>query len=86
MVQTAQPKLVSTTSKSEPTVEYPIYIAKYDYDSRTDDDLSFKKGDHMYVISTYEGEWWFVRSKDGGREGYSPSNWMALPDSLDAQE
>lgn len=27
---------------AEPT--YPIYVGKYDYDSRTDDDLSFKKG------------------------------------------
>ena len=23
---------------------YPVYVGKYDYDSRTDDDLSFKKG------------------------------------------
>ena len=33
----------------QPPVNYPIYVGKYDYDSRTDDDLSFKKGDLMYI-------------------------------------
>lgn len=72
--------------KPEPTVTYPIYVGKYDYDSRTDDDLSFKKGDLMYIISTDEGDWWFARSKDTGREGYIPSNYVAEHKSLDAEE
>ena len=68
-------------------VKYPIYVGKYDYDSRTDDDLSFKKGDLMYIISTDEGDWWFARSKDtAGKEGYIPSNYVAEYKSLDAEE
>ena len=67
-------------------VNYPIYVGKYDYDSRTDDDLSFKKGDLMYIISTDEGDWWFARSKDMGKEGYIPSNYVAEWKSLDAEE
>ena len=67
--------------------QYPIFVGKYDYDSRTDDDLSFKKGDLMYIISTDEGDWWFARSKDvPGREGYIPSNYVAEYKSLDAEE
>lgn len=69
-----------------PTPKYPIYVGKYDYDSRTDDDLSFKKGDRMYIISTDEGDWWFARAKDSGREGYIPSNYVAEYKSLDAEE
>lgn len=69
-----------------PPVNYPVYVGKYDYDSRTDDDLSFKKGDLMYIISTDEGDWWFARSKDGGKEGYIPSNYVAEYKSLDAEE
>lgn len=65
---------------------YPIYVGKYDYDSRTDDDLSFKKGDLMYIISTDEGDWWFARSKDTDKEGYIPSNYVAEWKSLDAEE
>ena len=69
-----------------PPANYPIYVGKYDYDSRTDDDLSFKKGDLMYIISTDEGDWWFARAKDGGKEGYIPSNYVAEFKSLDAEE
>lgn len=69
-----------------PPTNYPVYVGKYDYDSRTDDDLSFKKGDLMYIISTDEGDWWFARSKDGGKEGYIPSNYVAEYKSLDAEE
>ena len=69
-----------------PPVNYPVYVGKYDYDSRTDDDLSFKKGDLMYIISTDEGDWWFARSKDNGKEGYIPSNYVAEYKSLDAEE
>ena len=69
-----------------PEPNYPVYVGKYDYDSRTDDDLSFKKGDLLYIISTDEGDWWFARSKDNGREGYIPSNYVAEWKSLDAEE
>ena len=65
---------------------YPIFVGKYDYDSRTDDDLSFRKGDLLYVISVDEGDWWFARSKDSGKEGYIPSNYVAEWKSLDAEE
>ena len=69
-----------------PPPTYPVYVGKYDYDSRTDDDLSFKKGDLMYIISTDEGDWWFAQSKDTGKEGYIPSNYVAEWKSLDAEE
>lgn len=69
-----------------PPSQHPIFVGKYDYDSRTDDDLSFKKGDLMYIVSTDEGDWWFARAKDGGKEGYIPSNYVAEYKSLDAEE
>lgn len=69
-----------------PESKYPTFVGKYDYDSRTDDDLSFKKGDLMYIISTDEGDWWFARSKENGKEGYIPSNYVAEWKSLDAEE
>ena len=56
-------------------------MGKYDFDGRTDDDLSFKKGDLMYIIST-DGEWWFARSLMTGKEGYIPSNYVAEWKSL----
>ena len=66
--------------------EYPIYVCKYDYDSRTNDDLSFKKGEIMRVITPDEGGWWFAHSEERGENGYVPSNYMAENYSLDANE
>ena len=68
------------------TANYPLYIGKYDYLSRTNDGLSFKKGDLVYIINTDDRDWWFVKSKDTGQEGYIPSNYVAEYKSLDAEE
>lgn len=65
---------------------YPLFVGKYDYSSRTDDDLSFKKGDLLYIINTDEGDWWFAKSKQTGQEGYIPNNYVAEYKSLDAEE
>ena len=43
-------------------------------------------GDLLYIISTDEGDWWFARSKNTGKEGYIPSNYVAEWKSLDAEE
>ena len=61
-------------------------VAKFDYDSQTDDDLTFKKGDLMYIINTEDNDWWYAQLKDTGTEGYIPSNYVAQWKSLDAEE
>ena len=70
-------------SQAEPN--YQLFCGKYDYSARTDDDLSFKKGDLLYILSTDKGDWWFARSKDTGQKGYVPSNYVAKY-TLDAEE
>jgi len=82
----AQPPVAAKPKPPVPEPNYPVYVGKYDYDSRTDDDLSFKKGDLLYIMSTDEGDWWFARGKDNGIEGYIPSNYVAEWKSLDAEE
>ena len=64
---------------------YPLFVGKYDYSSRTDDDLGFKKGDLLYIINTDDPDWWHARSKNTGQEGYIPSNYVAEHGSLDAE-
>ena len=79
----------ATTSKSlppPPPPNCPTYTAKYDYECRTDDDLTFKKGDLLYIISTEEGDWWYAQHRDTGEKGFIPSNYVAEHDSLDAEE
>lgn len=32
-----------------------VYVALYDYDARTEEDLSFKKGEHLIIINDTQG-------------------------------
>ena len=65
---------------------YPLFVAKYGYSARTDDDLDFQKRDLLYIINTDDVDWWFARSKQTGQEGYIPNNYVAEYKSLDAEE
>ena len=35
-----------------------LFVALYDYDARTDEDLSFKKGEHLEILNDTQGDWW----------------------------
>ena len=63
-------------TRTEAYLVYPKYVGLYDYDSRADDELSFKRGDLMYIIDDKK-QWWFARMKDSGKEGYIPINYVA---------
>ena len=61
------------------------FVALYDYDARTDEDLSFKKGEHLEILNDTQGDWWFARSKATKVEGYIPSNYVAKLKSIEAE-
>ncbi|KPP60306.1 hypothetical protein Z043_121705 [Scleropages formosus] len=63
-----------------------LFIALYDYEARTEDDLSFNKGEKFHIINNTEGDWWEARSLDTGNSGYIPSNYVAPVDSIQAEE
>ena len=56
----------------------PLYVGKHDYTARKAEDLSFKKGDLLYIIDSRSEfcklGWWFARAKHSGQEGYIPWN------------
>lgn len=62
-----------------------IFVALYDYDARTDEDLSFRKGEHLIILNDTQGDWWFARSKASKLEGYIPSNYVAKLESIEAE-
>jgi fyn-related kinase len=62
-----------------------IFVALYDYDARTNEDLSFKKGEHLEILNDTQGDWWFARSKASKSEGYIPSNYVAKLKSIEAE-
>ena len=61
------------------------FVALYDYDARTDEDLSFKKGEHLDILNDTQGDWWYARSKTTRLEGYIPSNYVARLKSIEAE-
>ena len=73
-------------SPGPPDANWPLFVAKYDYDPRTEDNLGFRKGDLLYIINTEEGDWWYAQHKDNGDKGFVPSNYIAEYKSLDAEE
>ena len=72
----------------DPTEAMPtsvkVFVALHDYDARKDNDLSFKKGEHLEIINDTQGDWWFAKSKATKQEGYIPSNYVAKLKSIEA--
>lgn len=64
----------------------PIYIALFDYEQRTNEDLSFAKGERLEIIDKQDGDWWQARSLDTMKEGYIPSNYVAEHKTIQAEE
>lgn len=62
-----------------------LFVALYDYDARTDEDLSFKKGEQLEILNDTQGDWWYARSKTTRNEGYIPSNYVAKVKSLESE-
>ncbi|XP_033873871.1 tyrosine-protein kinase Fyn isoform X3 [Acipenser ruthenus] len=63
-----------------------LFVALYDYEARTEDDLSFRKGEKFQILNSTEGDWWEARSLTTGGTGYIPSNYVAPVDSIQAEE
>ena len=62
-----------------------IFVALYDYEARTDEDLSFRKGEHLEILNDTQGDWWYAKSRSTRREGYIPSNYVAKLKSLESE-
>ena len=50
------------------------YVALYDYDAADERDLSFSKGDRLFVINEKDG--WYFGKNNSGKEGIFPSNFV----------
>ena len=63
-----------------------VFQGLYNYEARTAEDLSFKKGERLQIMNNTDGDWWLARSMVTGQEGYIPSNYVAPVESVQAQE
>ncbi|XP_044762524.1 tyrosine-protein kinase Src42A-like [Coccinella septempunctata] len=62
-----------------------IFVALYDYEARTNEDLEFKKGEYLEILNDKLKDWWLARSKNTKKKGYIPSNYVAMLKSLEAE-
>lgn len=81
--ETARPVAANPAEPDPPNAK--IFVALYDYDARTDEDLSFRKGEHLEILNDTQGDWWLARSKRTRQEGYIPSNYVARLKSIEAE-
>ncbi|NXF95796.1 FRK kinase, partial [Eubucco bourcierii] len=69
------------------------FVGLFDYEARTEEDLSFRAGDKLEVLTASHEGWWYARlllppeSICPGRklEGYIPANYIAPDQSIKAE-
>jgi len=55
-----------------------VFVAKYNYAPRRDNELGFKKGDLLYIVNGDDTNWWLGKIKNSpGPIGYIPVNYVA---------
>ena len=64
----------------------PKYVARYSYEARTSEDLTFRKADVMEIVGGMEGDWWQAKLLSTGKTGYIPRNYVAPLASYEAEE
>jgi len=60
------------------------YVAIFDYDARTKDDLTIRKNDLLEITFRKSSAWWKAKNENG-QEGWIPSNYVAKRDSLESE-
>ena len=58
------------------------FIALYDCESRTEEDLSLAKGDGIIIVDNQDNRRWKARCVSSGKEGYISSNYVAPLESI----
>ena len=61
-------------------------MAKFSYDQREDDELSFKKGEKLEIIKEFIDEWSMVKSLATGHKGLVPHNFIAKEEDDELSE
>jgi len=55
-----------------------LFITKYNYSPKREDELALNEGDNLDVINTDDPDWWLAKCKDSTQVGYVPSNYIIV--------
>ena len=61
-----------------------MIVGKFDFSDDDNENLSFKRGERLYIISM-EGDWWLAQSMKTGKVGHIPSNYVAKWKGLESE-
>ena len=78
-----RPPHLSRDGTSAPTL---LFVAKYDFEARRDSEMSFRKGELLYLLDNTNEDWWWAKLEIRNNEGYVPSNYVERFGSLEANE
>eukprot|EP00043_Microstomoeca_roanoka_P016410 m.167416 g.167416 ORF g.167416 m.167416 type:complete len:710 (+) comp16453_c0_seq4:310-2439(+) len=79
----SSPNLRADAQSATESTTIQTYIALYDYKARTENEMSFSKGDHLHVLSNENENWWQAEHAATNAIGWIPSNYVAPLQSLD---
>eukprot|EP00051_Salpingoeca_urceolata_P018662 m.264115 g.264115 ORF g.264115 m.264115 type:complete len:686 (-) comp19247_c6_seq8:39-2096(-) len=79
------PSRTTSTDSLDALVEQGenIFVALYDYSARTDNEMSFAKGEKLQVRRNDNVNWWEAESLKTHKVGWVPSNYVAPYKSLE---
>eukprot|EP00122_Pirum_gemmata_P003576 Pgem_evm1s3233 len=66
----------------QPDSQLPLYIALYQYEARTPEDLSFQVNDELRIIEERQDGWWLAIKVSSGEQGFIPCNHITPKNSL----
>ncbi|KAJ8008681.1 hypothetical protein DPEC_G00080940 [Dallia pectoralis] len=72
------------THKGENASNKDIVIAQHNFTPTNDNDLAFKKGEHLQILQE-SGDWWLAKSLLTGEEGYIPRTYVARAHTLEEE-
>ncbi|XP_040286969.1 tyrosine-protein kinase FRK [Bufo bufo] len=82
--ETPQNITVPVHSRKDSSV---AYVALFDYEARTSDELSFYAGDQLLILNFTHDSWWKARALTprGKAEGFVPANYVAPVHSIESK-
>lgn len=67
-------------------VEAANFIALFDYDKATKDDMTIRKNDSLFVTDQSHRDWWLAKNLRTKETGYVPFNYITAMDNLEIKE
>ena len=78
-------KAIEIPKRQNKSEDPALYVGMYDFLATEYNELSFSKGDLLYIISD-DGDWWFAKAKNSGKEGYIPRTFITERKALEDYE